>query len=245
MSVEAITWALAQPVDRSSSKFVLVVLANYANADMCAWPSIAAICAATSQNRKTVMDGLRRLLGAGLIVQTGETAGRTGSVPVYQLDTKAVPKTVQLKAAAVPKTGPHFTYKQCQKRDRFDMWKQYRKRTEAVPKTDGSSTENGTRILKDTKGHEKRAVSFSKFWAAYPNKKSKGAAEKAWQSLKPSEQLEAEIHSGLERAKTSPQWTRNDGQFIPHPATWLRAKGWEDEFAPAQQPQGAPRFIAV
>jgi len=23
-------------------------------------------------------------------------------------------------------------------------------------------------------------------------------------------------------------WRKDSGQFIPHPATWLNAKGWED-----------------
>jgi hypothetical protein len=34
----------------------------------------------------------------------------------------------------------------------------------------------------------------------------------------------------IERAKTSKDWTKDGGQYIPYPATWLRAKGWEDDF---------------
>jgi hypothetical protein len=249
VSVGAITWALAQPVDRSSAKFVLVVLANYANADMCAWPSIAAICDATCQNRKTVMDGLRRLVSAGLIVQTGESAGRTGRVSVYQLNAKAVPETVPLEAETVPKTALLDGSEQYQKRHHSDGL--------MVPKTDGNGTENGRKWYRkrdtDTKGTistqnycaKTLAQAFDEFWSEYPRKKSKGDAERAWSTLKPSEQLQAEILSGLGRAKTSEQWTDRGGKFIPYPATWLRAKGWEDEFTPAQQQQGAPRFIAV
>lgn len=70
---------------------------------------------------------------------------------------------------------------------------------------------------------------FEKFWNAYPKKKSKGQAEKAWLALKPTEQLVVEILQGIERAKTSEQWRKDAGQFIPHPASWLRAKGWQDE----------------
>jgi|GEM_PF-858701 len=71
---------------------------------------------------------------------------------------------------------------------------------------------------------------FDQFWAAYPRKKSKGQAEKAWAKLKPDEQLFCAIMAGLERAKTSAEWQKEGGQFIPYPATWLNAKGWEDEF---------------
>lgn len=70
---------------------------------------------------------------------------------------------------------------------------------------------------------------FEAFWNAYPKKKSKGDAEKAWKKLNPNEQLLAIIIAKIEQAKTSDQWTKDGGQYIPHPATWLNRKGWEDE----------------
>ena len=30
-------------------------------------------------------------------------------------------------------------------------------------------------------------------------------------------------------SKRSPQWQRDDGQFIPLPATWLNNERWEDQ----------------
>jgi len=35
--------------------------------------------------------------------------------------------------------------------------------------------------------------------------------------------------AGLERSKVSEQWQRDGGQFIPHPATWLNGRRWEDQ----------------
>jgi len=40
----------------------------------------------------------------------------------------------------------------------------------------------------------------------------------------------------IERAKTSEDWIKDQGRYIPHPATWLRAKGWLDEIT---QPEKA------
>lgn len=71
---------------------------------------------------------------------------------------------------------------------------------------------------------------FNEFWLAYPNKKSKGQAEKSWLKLNPNEQLHEAILHGVERAKTSEQWQKDGGKFIPHPSTWLNARGWEDEY---------------
>jgi hypothetical protein len=70
---------------------------------------------------------------------------------------------------------------------------------------------------------------FEKFWKAYPKKRSKGQAEKTWKKINPDENLLEKILSAIERGKKSAQWAKNEGQFIPYPATWLNAKGWEDQ----------------
>jgi len=70
---------------------------------------------------------------------------------------------------------------------------------------------------------------FETFYKAYPKHKSRGTAEKAWRTLKPTDELLAKIMKALETAKKSSDWTKDNGQYIPYPATWLRAKGWEDE----------------
>lgn len=82
---------------------------------------------------------------------------------------------------------------------------------------------------RDRPGRATTSDGFEQFWAAYPKRVSKGAARKAWAKLKPSEQLLQAILAGIGRAKTSAQWLRDDGRFVPHPATWLNAEGWLDD----------------
>ncbi len=86
--------------------------------------------------------------------------------------------------------------------------------------------------------------SFALFWKAYPRKVNKGKAEKAWYKLKPNEQLFSKILQGIERAKSSDDWLKDYGQFIPHPSTWLNAKGWEDSGIDqeALRPRPKPTF---
>lgn len=81
------------------------------------------------------------------------------------------------------------------------------------------------------KGKERNicASNFAKFWEAYPKKQSKGDAEKAFNSINPDELLMGKILSAVLRAKTQDDWIKENGKYIPYPATWLRAKGWEDE----------------
>ena len=70
---------------------------------------------------------------------------------------------------------------------------------------------------------------FDAFWSEYPNKANKPRARKEWDRLKPEAELVAQIMQGLARWKQSDQWTRDDGRFIQHPATWLHGRQWEDE----------------
>lgn len=70
---------------------------------------------------------------------------------------------------------------------------------------------------------------FERFWSAYPKKTAKQNALKVWVKLKPDDELIQHILSSLEQQKRSVQWTKDNGQYIPYPATWLNGRRWEDE----------------
>ena len=69
---------------------------------------------------------------------------------------------------------------------------------------------------------------FERFWLAYPRKIGKADARKAFAKVKmPIETL----LSAIDQQTRSEQWTRENGRFIPNPATWLNQGRWEDELA--------------
>ena len=70
---------------------------------------------------------------------------------------------------------------------------------------------------------------FGAFWTAYPNKKAKPAALKAFTKLKPNAELLAEMLKAITAQKQSPQWQKDNGQYIPMPSTWLNQERWNDE----------------
>ncbi|MHB1326884.1 MAG: hypothetical protein ACYC2K_01660 [Gemmatimonadales bacterium] len=75
---------------------------------------------------------------------------------------------------------------------------------------------------------EESNARFARFWAVYPKKAAKPKALKAWNRLCPSDGLASEILAAIESHKLSEQWVKDDGKFIPHPATWLNERRWED-----------------
>jgi len=87
--------------------------------------------------------------------------------------------------------------------------------------------------------------SFDSFWSVYPNRVAKQDAVKAWKKLFANgkdDDLLKKIMDGLDRWIKSDEWQRDDGRYIPHPATWLNGKRWEDEVKPKQEqaPRPAP-----
>ena len=70
---------------------------------------------------------------------------------------------------------------------------------------------------------------FEEFWKAYPKKKAKEAAKKAWAKLKPDETLGKTIITAVLGSANTTDWKKENGKYIPYPATYLNGKRWEDE----------------
>ncbi len=94
-------------------------------------------------------------------------------------------------------------------------------------------------------GADVTAERFDAFWNAYPKKVGKGAAEKSFKKLKPSGELLQKMLEAIERQRQSDQWRRDNGQYIPNPATWLNQSRWDDEVAqPCNQDISLDEFFS-
>lgn len=69
---------------------------------------------------------------------------------------------------------------------------------------------------------------FEEFWRAYPRRVGKLMARKAYDRARLSI-THAVLLEAVAQQKTWAQWTRDAGQYIPHPATWLNQGRWDDE----------------
>jgi DNA-binding Lrp family transcriptional regulator len=71
---------------------------------------------------------------------------------------------------------------------------------------------------------------FADFWKAYPNKKSKMAAERKWKKISPEDRALALADVSVRSTKDK-DWIKDGGKYIPHPSTYLNSGGWLDEWA--------------
>jgi hypothetical protein len=76
---------------------------------------------------------------------------------------------------------------------------------------------------------KKSTGDFDAFWQAYPRKVGKDAALKAWRKRRPDRALLDAMLRALDWQRNSPQWRKDDGQYVPYPSTWLNQGRWQDE----------------
>ena len=67
---------------------------------------------------------------------------------------------------------------------------------------------------------------FNQFWEQYPRKVGRGDAEKAWKSVVVDDALADRVIAAIHKQLAYFGGTMS---FIPFPATWLRARRWEDD----------------
>lgn len=79
---------------------------------------------------------------------------------------------------------------------------------------------------KKVKQSEEDHPGFDAFYASYPKRRDKPAAKRAWNKLKPPVGL---VMDSVAIWSKTDDWTKEGGKYVPYPATWLNANGWEDE----------------
>lgn len=123
-------------------------------------------------------------------------------------------------------------------------WKRYGEAMARPSKANGvSMAKNGsstsTSISTSTSSSTNNSTSsslspfpcFERFWAAYPRKTAKATALKEWLRIQPppddavTDAMIVKVHE----QRTSTQWLKDGGQFIPHARTWLHQQRWKDE----------------
>jgi hypothetical protein len=216
-------------------------LALHANGDAKCWPSRERIAALTGLSLASVKRTLSLLYEVGLVVREVESKGRHHNV--YRLCQPAQGEPVQGEPVqGEPTTGSQGTGKpaHCDPLTRLKQLDLLNNNPPNPPK--GGTATNGKPKRKCSSKSKPHTEGFADFWEAYPKKVAKPVALKAWTKLAPDADLRAEMLAALERHKQSKDWTKDEGQYIPHAATWLNQRRWEDELEPSTKRPSAARY---
>jgi uncharacterized protein YdaU (DUF1376 family) len=84
-----------------------------------------------------------------------------------------------------------------------------------------------TNNKQETKNKDIKDDRFDIFWKQYPRKVAKPNAQKAWNKIKPDDVV---LKKMLDAINQQGLYTK-EIQFVPHPASWLNNKRWEDEIS--------------
>lgn len=123
-------------------------------------------------------------------------------------------------------------------------WNKTKDANALQPQSEGNATQDTEHITQNTKPKEKKPLAsdgrFEDFWKAYPKKIGKDAARRAFDKRKITADMMPSVLQSVRKQCQSDAWKKDDGQFIPHPATWLNQGRWQDEIdtataAPAEQ----------
>jgi hypothetical protein len=220
VSGAALGWAKAQRAPSVIAKAVLVCLADYADQEHKAWPSVPVIAAEVQVSERTVQRALRLLETDGLIETLPwdrKDGGRTANR--YLL---AIPPGDRLSPAPRQDVTPPVTL--------------------LSPATEPpiEPTHPDGCVSAHTP-----VFGFEAWWQAYPDAVDEPAARKAYAAAarKIGPNADAELMAGLDRSKASARWADKTYTRL-NPANWLDRERWKDR-DPAAPSTAPPRLVMV
>lgn len=212
MSNEALTAVAKSEIRPSGRKFVAMALADYADEAWSCFPSVEQLAAYTCQGEKTVRDHLDALEQDGVISRERQrredgTLGRYR----FRIIRRNLPVADQRQKSPVADFA----------------------RGEKHPEPAAKSATHNPQLEPSIVSSARKASEFDQFWAIYPNKVGKRAAEKAFISARKRVEFAPMMNALLDYVHKS------DDRAWCNPTTWLNQDRWEDR--PAQRPAQAQR----
>lgn len=111
--------------------------------------------------------------------------------------------------------------------------------TKLKPKTNQNKTKEkpnvnvNDNVNDNVNVNENISAWFETFWREYPRKVNKKKSKEKFMKICKDEETYNQIMRGLRNQKNTYDWKKNNGQFVPHPTTWLNGERWKDEIETA------------
>lgn len=208
------------------------VLADYCDHARFCKPSLTTLCQRTGISRPTVVHALRLLEEHGCIRRLRQAGQRlsfelpmisVGKAPLLVSSDGKAPLPVNDVYRLTTFTDPvKHVYRSGKAPLPPSEQEPLNKNQEQEP----DSVRIATVRRRDTTADMER---FERWWAEYPRKSAKRKALDWWLRRKPDDQLTDTMIAAVRTQRTTPSWTKDGGQYIPLPTTWLNGERWQDQ----------------
>lgn len=222
---------------------VYAAIAQHADREGIAFPSLKRLCEITGWSRPTVDKAIAMLVSCGVLVKErrfkdGVNQSNQYRLPLHlrksanvQIETSLPTSEATLPTleTSLPLVGNDVSSGTQPRFHEQEPIEQDSEEQEGITPPSPSKRKRGEL----TEAQQDR---FDRWYAVYPKKRSKLDAVKAWQKIDPDDALVDRMVAKVAEWADSHEWTKDNGQFVPNPATWLNRGQWEDG-SPAPRPQ--------
>lgn len=222
MSFPAIMQAFNLPDNiKGNGRLVAIALANRVNMhpehdnQLCAWPSIKGIAADIGASKSAVKNSLNMLEERGVItrIQRFSDKGQINTLYMWHPWRAEGWDEARMQRREAAERGYPTVPPQAPQEHQGQH-------AEPEPTPAPTPTEKPT---------QKPADGFDQWWPIYPKKVKKLDAQKAYRAALKAGATPQDLIDGLRKHITNWKAKGTAPQYIPYPATWLRAGSWEDE----------------
>ena len=191
----------------------------------------------TGSSKSVILRLMNELKAAGYIsLSLHKDDSGTFTTSTWDIYEKASPRAPQLPNTAITEHGENGTR---QSRNTVEPDSRFTEHGENGPI---QSTNNNkvlieqstkdNKVLKQQKEERKETVlseeekMFLEFWEMYPKKVDKKGSFRAFKNIPKLKTTFPAIMAALEIQKKSQQWTKDNGQYIPNPTTYIHQERW-------------------
>lgn len=233
MSIDAMNWAWQVKCRSAAEKLVLMALADNADNDGYCWPGNAKTAERCQMSESSVRRHIVALERAGLIEKVKRRRRKDGTLSVW------IYRLTLSKAQDSATAHPQPVGTGAQKSDHIctEICAPVNAQEPSVEPSLNPQLTHVSDITQEAEILDDSESLFITFWRDYPRSEGKQPARRAWAKLS-----EIEQRAAVEAVPVHVEHWRRDKterKFIPHAATWLNARRWEDEFDTDYQPDGS------
>lgn len=228
---------------------VYAAIAQHADREGIAWPSLDRIAEMTGWSRPTVVKAVKMLEESGVLQKERRELSGFKQSNRYRLThhRKTASTRMETSLPTMEATLPTLETSFTQDGNDVDVGRQPRfheqepieqePREQDTPKPRAKRTRR--RVGELTPEQQAR---FDRWYEDYPRKVAPARAEAAWATIDPDDDMTDRMIAKVREWADSDEWTKEGRRFCPHPASWLNGKRWKDG-PPARQQPSSPMTV--